>query len=87
VRVFVRCVYKGELQKNLLLCKLIEAQKTAEDDTIWILIGFFIGHQTDWNKCRPIDVFTNGAKPTIGKNLNALIRTKIIPKKCTVGSE
>jgi hypothetical protein len=56
--VFVRYVYEGEFQEDLLLCKSTEAQITGKD-IFQILDQFFINHQTDWNKCT--DVCTNGA--------------------------
>jgi hypothetical protein len=44
--VFVRFVYEGEFQEDLLLCKSIEAQITDED-IFQILYKFFINHQIE----------------------------------------
>jgi hypothetical protein len=77
--VFVRYVYKGEFQEDLLLCKSTEAKITGED-IFQILDKFFINHQIDWNKC--IDVCTDGAKSMTGKPVGVLARIKTVSKMC-----
>jgi hypothetical protein len=78
--VFVRCVYEGEFQEDLLLCKSTEAQITGED-IFRIKDQFFIKHQIDWNKYA--DVCTDGAKSMTGKTVGVVVCIKTVSKMCT----
>lgn len=78
--VFVRYIYNGELEEDILFCKPLETHTTGTE-IFKVLDQFMRDHQIIWSKC--IDVCTDGAKAMTGKTSGVVSRIKSVSKECS----
>jgi len=80
VLVFVRYIYEGKLEEDMLLCEVLETHTTGEK-IFKVLNQFIMDHEISWDKC--IDVCTDGAKAMTGKTAGVVSRIKAVSKECS----